>query len=168
MNQVKDAVEELIEETYLLSLSDEELEREVTRFAEVCGLVIMKHVKDKNKLNSLIQRLAMARLSSLIANKVAGLDLSGVLRPEGVTRSARERRIKAIVRNKRTILKIIGEYEPQLIPLIEEGLRAVPHGSRVPFHIRHRLNQRCYHLILKIGLILLGLGALALLLSLLP
>lgn len=167
MDHVKDAVEDLIEETYLLSLSDEELDREVSRFAEVCGWVIMRYVKDKNKLNLLTQRLAMVRLTSLIANKVAELDLPGIFQSEGVAKSARERRVKAIIQNKRLILRTIGKYEPQLIPFIEEGLKAIPQRGRVPSFIRRRLNQRYYHLILKIGLILLGLGTLALLLSLL-
>lgn len=165
MDRVKDAVEELIEETYLLSLSDEELERDLTRFAEVCGWVIVKNVRDKRKLDILTQRLAMVRLLSLIANKMADLNLERGFRSEGRANPARERRIKSIVRNKRLILKTIEEYEPQLIPLIEEGLKAKPGKHRVSFWFRRWLNQRYYYFILKVGLILIGLAAMLLIFS---
>lgn len=161
MNQTRDAVEELIEESYLLSLSGEEIRRDLNRFAEVCGWVIVENIKDKRKLDMLTRKLAMVRVSSLISSKAANLNILGIFKSDGTVRSPTERWAKTIARNKRLILKTIEQCEPQLIPIIEGELKANSSKGSFP-SMRYRLNRKFYNVALKVGLVLIGLVALAL------
>ena len=117
--EIKEAIEELIEETYLMGLTEREIQRDLDRFVESCSRVIRAHVKDKETMSALAEKLALARTCTLIADRSDIEDGQETL-SEGRPRSDHERFAERAARNKRLILKAIGECDPKLVRLIEK------------------------------------------------
>ena len=58
MASVKDAIEEMIEESYLLGLSEDEIREDFRRFNDTCYTVIQANVKNREAISGLAEDLA--------------------------------------------------------------------------------------------------------------
>ena len=153
MAELKDTIEELIEESYLMGRSEGEIKADLDRFIDACEKVIREQVRDKAKLEDLAGKLALARTCSLVSDlSDAGRDDRGH-QEEGQGRSSAERFAEKVARNKRIILKAIGKCDPRLVELIErERFPGVVHEpKRLKAHAQPRkaLSERSHLLILK-------------------
>jgi len=122
MSSVKEAIEEIIEESYLLGLSEEEIRRDFSRFIDTCYSVIHAHVKDRQIISGLMDDLAREKSCMLIASSASGSgsEADPEMQDEEPVRSAHELFAEKVARRKRMILKSIGDYDPHLVRLIEE------------------------------------------------
>ena len=111
-------IEEAIEESYLLGLSESEIKANLDRFIETCGRIIRENVHDKKQMQELAEKLAKARALSLIEDRQEG-EHQGAIPETGTVKSSRERFAEKVARNKRLILRAIGECDPALVTLIE-------------------------------------------------
>ncbi|MEE2754306.1 MAG: hypothetical protein VX910_10020 [Candidatus Latescibacterota bacterium] len=123
MPNPNETIDQLIEESYLLSLSEEEIRSDLDRFVEVCGKVIREHVHDQKQMQELAHKLARARALSLIEDKNS--DENGIEMPEpfGIedgSRSPKQLFAEKVARNKCLILKTIRDCNPALEELIEK------------------------------------------------
>ncbi len=117
MDSVKDAIEEIIEESYLLGLSEAEIREDFRRFIDTCYAVIEANVQNREAISGLAEDLAREKTCVLIADHSdeAAFDEAG-----GKIKDAQEAFAEKIARRKRMILKAIADYDPQLVRLIDE------------------------------------------------
>tara|TARA_Y100001934_G_C11877981_1_gene551698 strand:- start:29 stop:559 length:531 start_codon:yes stop_codon:yes gene_type:complete len=116
-------IDQLIEESYLLSLSEEEIRADLDRFVEVCGKVIRENVHDRKQMQELAQKLARARALSLIEDQHDEDDELGISEPfeiEDDSRSPKEIFAEKVARNKCLILRTIRDCNPGLEDLIDK------------------------------------------------
>ncbi len=127
MNRVRDAIDEMIEESYLLGLTDEEIWNDLTLFLSCCERVIKREVKDKETINLLEKKLSSVRVSTLIKNKFDPNESKGTLKEDGTLKSAHEVLAERVSLNKRRILQAIGKCDPKFVSMIEsERYRSSP------------------------------------------
>lgn len=109
-------IEEVIEESYLIGLNEQEIRANLDQFIDTCGRVIHDHVHDKQQMQMLAEKLARARALSLIEDRQDGEwdDLQPVTQPQP---NLAER----VARNKRLILRAIFECDPKLVEKIEKA-----------------------------------------------
>ncbi len=130
--EVKEAIEEMIEESYLLGLSDREICRDFKRFIDACYAVIQENVKDRSVVSGLAENLAREQTVLLIADRadappgadVSLEDLEKTAADEEEAdgernRAATQEFSEKVARRKRQILRTIAEYDPQLVRLID-------------------------------------------------
>lgn len=127
-------IEEAIEESYLLGLSENEIRANLDRFIETCGRIIRENINDKKKMQDLAAQLAKARALSLIEDRQEGEHKGNILE---AIKSSRERFAEKVARNKRLILRAIGECDPKLVTLIERerfpgGQQQLPNNTLPP------------------------------------
>jgi hypothetical protein len=118
-----ETIDQLIEESYLLSLSEEEIRSDLDRFVEVCGKVIRGNVHDRKQMQDLAQKLARTRALSLIEDQHEDPDDLEIPEPfeiEDGSRSPKEIFAEKVARNKCLILKTIRDVNPALEDLIEK------------------------------------------------
>ena len=142
----KEAIEEMIEESYLLGLSEQEIRKDFKRFIDACYVVIQENVKDRSVVSGLAENLAREQTVILIADRAeaAGPDVTlddlQESAPEEETdeqtaRAATREFSEKVARRKRQILRTIAQYDPQLVRLIDahrfQGESDEP--SRAPF-----------------------------------
>ncbi|MEW6751445.1 MAG: hypothetical protein AB1505_10785 [Candidatus Latescibacterota bacterium] len=157
MSSVKEAIEEMIEESYLLGLSEEEIRRDFTRFIDTCYTVIQANVRDRAAISGLARDLSRERTCTLIADRTPepGPVAKGVeVRQEGPSRPPQEVFAEKVARRKRLILRTIGDYDPRLVRLIDEQRFQVDFREveRPRFRARKRRNWERYRLLLlKVG-----------------
>lgn len=120
MPDIRESIDEMIEESYLLSLSESEIRADLERFVEICGRVIHENVHDRKQMQKLTEKLARARALSLIEEhrEAGGEERFG---EERAVKSSRERFAEKVARNKRLILRTIRECDPRLEQLIEQA-----------------------------------------------
>ncbi len=118
MTRVKEAIEEMIEESYLLGLTEQEIRADFKRFIDTCYAVIQENVKDREAVSGLAEDLAREQTVILIADRADGPDLPLKEKPSG--KSPEEEFSERAAHRKRQILRIIAEYDPQLVRLIDE------------------------------------------------
>ena len=113
MADVKDAIEEMIEESYLLGLSEEEILADFSRFIDTCYTVIQDNVKSREALSRLAENLAREKTSTRIEDHTTDL---------GKVAAKDDQRVCAekAARRKRMVLKAIADYDPHLVRLINE------------------------------------------------
>lgn len=109
-------IEEAIEESYLIGLSDEEIRANLDQFIDTCGRVIQAHVHDKQHMQTLAEKLARARALSLIEERQD--DEWTEIQPAPPTQPNLAERV---ARNKRLILRAISECDPKLVEKIEKA-----------------------------------------------
>lgn len=122
MPGTNERIDQLIEESYLLSLSEEEIRADLDRFVEVCGKVIRENVHDRKQMQELAQKLARARALSLIEDQHDDDDELGLAEPfeiEDDSRSPKEVFAEKVARNKCLILRTIRDCNPGLEDLID-------------------------------------------------
>lgn len=156
MSRVKEAIEEMIEESYLLGLSEDEIRQDFSHFIDTCYTVIRSNVRDRAAVSGLSEDLARERTCVLIADHSEG----GTGGPESseeddaVVQSPQEQFAERVARRKRLILKTIGAYDPRLVRLIDEQRYQVDlgHVRRTRFRPGSRRDwERHRMLLLKIG-----------------
>jgi len=162
---VRESIEELIEETYLLGLSERDIKADLDRFVESCGRVIRDNVRDRKQMQELADKLARARALSLIGDRTQE-ESDLLLDSEGGVKSSRARFAKRVARNKRLILRTIGECDPRLVEQIEqarfpaqgeEQLPALPISRKPTAKAKNLVLKGCYALTLIFVLLLVYL-----------
>tara|TARA_Y100001960_G_scaffold59586_1_gene62097 strand:+ start:205 stop:744 length:540 start_codon:yes stop_codon:yes gene_type:complete len=119
MTRVKEAIEEMIEESYLLGLTEQEIRADFKRFLDTCYAVIEENVKDREAVSGLAEDLAREQTVILIADRAEeGSDLPLEEKTSG--KSPVEEFSERAAHRKRQILRIIADYDPQLVCLIDE------------------------------------------------
>jgi len=129
-SKVKEAIEEMIEESYLLGLSEQEIRRDFKRFIDACYEVIQENVKDRFVVSGLADNLAREQTVILIADRAeaSGVDITvgdldgSSVDPEADTQAhhaATQEFSGKVARRKRQILRTIAQYDPQLVRLID-------------------------------------------------
>ena len=120
MTKVKEAIEEVIEESYLLGLSEREIRQDFKRFIDTCYIVIHDHVKDKDVVTGLGESLAREQTCILIADRGNSTDEVPVRQETGKEQTTLEEFSEKVARRKRQILRTIAKYDPQLVRLIDK------------------------------------------------
>ncbi len=138
-SKVKEAIEEMIEESYLLGLSQHEVRQDFKRFIDTCYAVIRENVKDRDAVSGLAESLAREQTVILIADRAeterteaadtvedaieeaADQALEAVASDETVDDAARAAHefSEKVARRKRQILRTIAEVDPRLVRLID-------------------------------------------------
>ena len=134
-SKVKEAIEEMIEESYLLGLSQHEVRQDFKRFIDTCYAVIQENVKDRDAVSGLAECLAREQTVILIADRAeterteaadtveeaADQALEAVASDETVDDAARAAHefSEKVARRKRQILRTIAEVDPRLVRLID-------------------------------------------------
>ena len=134
-SKVKEAIEEMIEESYLLGLSQHEVRQDFKRFIDTCYAVIRENVKDRDAVSGLAKCLAREQTVILIADRAeterteaadtieeaADQALEAVASDETVDDAARAAHefSEKVARRKRQILRTIAEVDPRLVRLID-------------------------------------------------
>ena len=120
MSKVKEAIEEMIEESYLMGLSEQEIRQDFKRFIDTCYAVIQQNVRDRDVVSGLAENLAREQTCILIADRAEAAE-SGVEVAEetGNARSPEEEFSERVARRKRQILRTIAKHDPRLVRLID-------------------------------------------------
>jgi hypothetical protein len=119
MPNIRESINEMIEESYLLSLSESEIRMDLERFVEMCSRVISENIHDKKQMQKLSEKLARARALSLVED-YQGTEDSEIFTESQSVRPSRKRFAEKVARNKRLILRAIRECDPRLEGLIEQ------------------------------------------------
>jgi len=119
MANVKDAIEEMIEESYLLGLSEDEIREDFKRFIDTCYTVIEANVKNREAVSGLAEDLAREKTCILIADHL-GEDEDSFVEEASEVKEVQDAFTEKVARRKRMILKAIADYDPQLVRLIDE------------------------------------------------
>lgn len=132
MSRVKEAIEEVIEESYLRGLSDEEIRTDFKRFIDTCFSVLQSNVKDRESIGELTEELAREKTCILIADHAReGQGDTAVADASEVSHDGQEGFAEKVARRKRLILKAIADYDPKLVRLID-AQRFQGDGSQEP------------------------------------
>jgi hypothetical protein len=123
-SKVKEAIEEMIEESYLLGLSEQEIRQDFKRFIDACYAVIQDNVKDRTVVSGLAESLAREQTVILIADRAEGGTDELAVDEVGDDKDKRERAAsqefsEKVARRKRQILRTIAEHDPSLVRLID-------------------------------------------------
>ncbi len=153
MSSVKEAIEEAIEESYLLGLSEEEIRRDFKRFIDTCFAVLQANVRDREAISGLTEELAKEKTCILIADHAGeGQNEVGTVSAGGGGEVAREAFAEKVARRKRLILKAIADYDPNLVRLIDEQRFQGEIGEEPKLRIRKKRDWEQYRLlVLKLG-----------------
>ena len=114
MADIRENIEEMIEESYLLGLSEQEIRQDFKRFIDTCYTVIHENIKDRDVVTGLAESLAREQTCILIADRGDGPSSVEVGQDSGI-----EEFSEKVARRKRQILRAIGKYDPQLVRLID-------------------------------------------------
>ncbi len=122
MTKVREAIEEIIEESYLLGRSEGEIRQDFKRFIDTCYAVIHENIKDRDVVSSLAENLEREQAVILIADRGDG---SREGEPDGATAASRkalpaDEFCEKVARRKRLILRAIAKYDPELVRMIDE------------------------------------------------
>ena len=153
MADIRENIEEMIEESYLLGMSEGEIRSDLDRFVETCGRVIQVHVRDRRQMEMLVDKLARARALTLIEDQQDDDEeaLGDLSVDTDDVRSSLDLFAGRVARNKRTILRAIGECDPRLVSMIERERFPSPREQRsdsLPFPPRP--TSRVKDLVLKV------------------
>ena len=119
MASVKDAVEEIIEESYLLGLSEAEIREDFRRFVDTCYSVIEANISNQEAISGLAEDLAREKTCILIADRSIEEE-TAFIGEGGDAKDAQEVFAEKVARRKRMILKTIADFDPKLVRLIDE------------------------------------------------
>ncbi|MEE2659169.1 MAG: hypothetical protein VX733_11740 [Candidatus Latescibacterota bacterium] len=120
-SKVKEAIEEVIEESYLLGLSQEEIRQDFKRFIDACYTVIQQNVRNQEIVTGLVESLAREQTLILIAEGAGTAEEVAVVdgEKEKAQRQAIQDFSEKVARRKRQILRTVAEYDPKLVRLID-------------------------------------------------
>jgi|GEM_PF-2975004 hypothetical protein len=144
MDEITTAVDDLIEETRMRELGDDQIEWRVRKFTEICREMIEARVGDVRKRKMLIERLQIMECfydRSSVKQPAAGLS------SREVKENQRNKRLRTIVRRRRMALKMIERVDPEIAREIKETLEEtyaspIPAGRRpAPVNDRHKIQD---------------------------
>lgn len=118
MEEVKEAVEDLIEETRLRNLTDDQIERRIRKFTEVCKQMVSSRI-DESQRQQLIERLEIMKV---FYNHSSVQRSYGGLATGEISERQRNRRLSNIVKKRRMALRMIERTDPEVARAIEERL----------------------------------------------
>ena len=154
MSDVKEAIEAIIEESYLLGLSEEEICNDFKSFIDTCYGVIETNVVDRKVINGLAESLAREKTCALISERSAGPE-PRTMSTEGQEQlESGELFAERVAQRKRLILKTIAEYDPKLVRLIDQERFQGEYKEVKPRRIKikdHGNWERAKFLLLKCG-----------------
>ena len=119
MDKIKSAVDDLIEETRMRELDNDQVEWRVRKFTQVCEREIESGVKNLRKRSMLLERLQIMKCL---------YDHSSVVQParsgssQHEDKAQRNKRLQNIVRRRRMALEMIERVDPMVAGRIREGL----------------------------------------------
>jgi hypothetical protein len=119
MDKIKSAVDDLIEETRMRELDDDQIEWRVRKFTQVCEREIESGIKNMRKRSMLLERLQIMKCL---------YDHSSVTHParsgsgQHEDTAQRNRRLQNIVRRRRMALEMIERVDPAVATKIRRGL----------------------------------------------
>ena len=119
MDEIKTAVDDLIEETRMRELDDEQIEWRVRKFTEICTEMIEARVGDVSKRKMLIERLQIMKCfydHSNVKQPAAGMS------SRELDERQRHKRLGSIVRRRRMALAMIERVDPKIALEIKETL----------------------------------------------
>ncbi len=119
MANVKEAIEEVIEESYLLNLTAEEIRRDFEKFIETCFDVIRSNVQDRDTIAGLNKELAREKTCILI-EEFGGLKETADASGDSNVSTPVSGFAEKVARRKCLVLKAIAEIDPKLVRLIDE------------------------------------------------
>ena len=119
MEDVKEAVEDLIEETRLRNLTDDQIERRIRKFTEVCKQMVSSRIDDESQRQQLIERLEIVRV---FYNHSSVQRSHGGLATGEISQRQHNRRLSNIVKKRRMALRMIERTDPEVARAIEERL----------------------------------------------
>ncbi len=169
MPDIRESIDEMIEESYLVGLTEGEIRADMERFVSICGRVIRENVHDRKQTRRLTEQLARASALSLVEDAPGSSDDSELLIPEaGARTSPQGRYVERAARNKRLILRVIRECDPKLEQLIEQerfsgslhepAAPALPIGGNAPPNrVRDLFLKTCFAVTLFFILVLVYL-----------
>jgi len=117
MSRVKEAIEEIIEESYLMGLSEQEICEDFRRFIDTCYEVLYQNLKNREALNGLAETLEREQTFVLMADYAE--ERRAQLGEDSPIKSLNEIFAEKAARRKRQILRTIAQYDPQLVRLID-------------------------------------------------
>ena len=120
MASIKEAIEEVIEESYLLNLTTEEIRQDFEKFIETCFEVIKSNVRNPDSLAELNKELAREKTCILI-DEFGGSEGGIPLYTDDSNKDVPSTGFaEKVARRKCLILKAIAESDPKLVRLIDE------------------------------------------------
>jgi len=119
MEEVKEAVEDLIEETRLRNLTDDQIERRIRKFTEICKQIVSSRIIDESQRQQLVKRLEIMKV---FYNHSSVQKSYGGLATGEVSERQRNRRLSNIVKKRRMALRMIERTDPEVARAIEERL----------------------------------------------
>jgi hypothetical protein len=118
MEEVKEAVEDLIEETRLRNLTDDQIERRIRKFTEICKQMVSSRI-DESQRQQLIERLEIMKV---FYNHSSVQRSYGGLATGEISERQRNRRLSNIVKKRRMALRMIERTDPEVARAIEDRL----------------------------------------------
>jgi hypothetical protein len=119
MEDVKEAVEDLIEETRLRHMSDVQIERRVRKFTELCEQIVSSRIVNESQRQQLIERLEIMKI---FYNHSSVQSLYGGMGGGETGERQRNRRLSNIVKKRRMALRMIERTDPEVARFIEQRL----------------------------------------------
>ena len=119
MEEVKEAVEDLIEETRLRNMTDDQIERRIRKFTEICKQMVSSLIVDESQRQQLIERLEIMRV---FYNHSSVQRSYGGLATGEISERQRHRRLSNIVKKRRMALRMIERTDREVARAIEERL----------------------------------------------
>jgi len=138
MDEIKSAVDDLIEETRMRELDDDQIEWRVRKFTEICTEMVEALVGDAHKRKMLIERLQIMKCF---------YDHSNVKQPAArmssgeLDQSQRNNRLRSIVRRRRMALEMIERIDPKIASEIKETLDKT-YANPIPGQMRPALANK--------------------------
>ncbi|MFC1574073.1 hypothetical protein ACFL30_02715 [Candidatus Latescibacterota bacterium] len=155
---IKQHVEELIEESFILTLSDDEMKEYFRDFIDVCDFILQSNISIHNDLKILRIKTALLKARLFVDQNVLYSTRRGVSNATDDGDSRRRLFAQQIIKNKRAIMRFLELFDSQVaFDVIEESLKR-QQSKRKDFVRRTKL----HNIVLTTGYYLLLTGAVTL------
>ena len=115
---IQEQIEELIEESYLLSLTEPEIKNYLRNFLKACETVMSENLSIHGDYRIIGVKLVLLKVQLLWRGKVVQVSKSGSIENPG--KSAVEFLAEQVIRNKGIILKLLKDINPQIAEAVIE------------------------------------------------
>ncbi|MEA2062469.1 MAG: hypothetical protein U9P14_02120 [Gemmatimonadota bacterium] len=171
MDDVREAIEDLIEETCLRNLNDDQITRRVRKFTELCEEMIFSRVANGSHRQQLIERLEIMKCFYNHSSVPSGY---GGSQNREIGERQRNRRLSNIVKKRRMALRMIERTDPEVAHAIEQRLEKELPGRGSPGKLKDNFStverfyppllspQHMYFLYFNLFLLILLLGLISL------
>ena len=110
-NVIRQHIEELIEESYLRSLSEEELKRHLRGFIKACESVIRENITLRGDIRVTKIKVALLRAYLLLTGTRDHVPAS----PDSDVRGSTDHLARQVLTIKRSVLSLLGMISPRLV-----------------------------------------------------